>query len=225
MSNLNKTQWKIIFKLIGRWPCSKAKALSIGSTGEIVVVEPTVQNKDSNLMYSQFLNWKNQKVDNAVEEDSLDIKSKEQSCTSSKAEKLRPLVSDRLVLEDFYRLVDGDLSHIGDAIIEGKSVLLCGKPKDPKDLSFSVCTVNYAVAPDRIVIGDVSFPKPETEAPAVGTLYYLVTLNRSNRRYVELVWQESSEDYARLKSASVHLTKEAAIEHSEAMIKLSGGEV
>lgn len=72
-----------------------------------------------------------------------------------------------------------------------------------------------------ITIGDVSFPKPLTDKPSINTKYYYPS------SYFHLFdngfWNNTELDCHRLKLGMLHLTKENAIAHAKALIKLSGG--
>lgn len=81
----------------------------------------------------------------------------------------------------------------------------------------------FRLAQEMITVGDVSFPKPESTAPEVGTKYYIPYLD-SGEPYIYFIWHGIDLDLRMLKSGVVHLTKENAIAHAKALIKLSGGE-
>jgi hypothetical protein len=139
----------------------------------------------------------------------------------TKIKKLRILPSlQEVKLGDFSRLVDGDLSDLGDALASGKQVLLAYTGKVAR--FFSASRDEYEIVSSRITVGDVSFPEPETVAPAVGQPYWVLSLTKEKLTAM-LEWSDGDFDRRALKSAQVHLTEEAAIEHAKALIKLSGG--
>lgn len=73
-----------------------------------------------------------------------------------------------------------------------------------------------------ITIGDVSFPKPETQAPDLGVRYYIVDLTEC-KLINSFAWLNSELDYHYLNIGNLHLSEENAIAHAKALIKLSGG--
>ena len=78
---------------------------------------------------------------------------------------------------------------------------------------------------EMITVGDVSFPKPESEPPELGTEYWVA--EASYEYYattIPILWGDDSHDRIYLKRGFVHLSKENAIAHSKALIKLSGGD-
>lgn len=82
---------------------------------------------------------------------------------------------------------------------------------------------SFRLAQEMITIGDVSFPKPVTEPFfECGQSYYFVDLT-----VLECVrsrpWSNDSFDQRVLNLGLVHLSKENAIAHAKALIKLSGG--
>lgn len=118
------------------------------------------------------------------------------------------------------RLDTGDLKRIGDAVLEQREVLVRGLPlARPEKHFFDMDAAAYTVAPERITVGDVSFPKPLSEAPVYGELVYDAWST------VVSNWAGHAEDAYRLSEGRLHLTKEAAEEHRRALVKLSGGEV
>lgn len=84
--------------------------------------------------------------------------------------------------------------------------------------------VLFRLAQEMITIGDVSFPKPITESLDYDETYYVSDLT-DPRMYWEFAWSNSSQDYTYLSLGLIHLTKENAIAHAKALIKLSGGNI
>lgn len=116
------------------------------------------------------------------------------------------------------------------AIKDGKKVeYLYGKEDEwyeLKDFDFTVENLldsyySFRLAQEMITIGDVSFPKPLTDKPSINTKYYYPS------SYFHLFdngfWNNTELDCHRLKLGMLHLTKENAIAHAKALIKLSGG--
>ena len=75
-----------------------------------------------------------------------------------------------------------------------------------------------------ITVGEISFPKPVSEAPEVGTEYWLTMSYYDHYTTTQsFVWNNDHKDNMFLQRCLIHLSKENAIEHSKALIKLSGG--
>lgn len=80
----------------------------------------------------------------------------------------------------------------------------------------------FRLPPQVIRIGDIKFPKPETEKLSIGTTYYITDLQYD--KYVQyFLWQGNAIDYRNLSLGIIHLSRENAIAHAKALIKLSGG--
>lgn len=80
----------------------------------------------------------------------------------------------------------------------------------------------YRLAQEMITIGDVSFPKPESNPPEVGTQYYVAYPTYSGYA-TSCLWTGDQFDKRGLSRGFVHRSKENAIAHAKALIKLSGG--
>ena len=71
-----------------------------------------------------------------------------------------------------------------------------------------------------IQIGDVDVPEPVREELEYGTEYWHVNLSYSG--YATCYhWLKHPFDYARLSNGVIHLTKEAAQQHADVLIKLN----
>lgn len=84
----------------------------------------------------------------------------------------------------------------------------------------------FRIAQEMITVGDVSFPKPESEPLEVGTAYWVT--NPTYPYYSSIttfLWGSGSKDKQHLQRGLIHLTRDAAIQHGKALIKLSGGTV
>ncbi|WFF39250.1 hypothetical protein LU290_03240 [Moraxella nasibovis] len=77
---------------------------------------------------------------------------------------------------------------------------------------------------EMITVGDVSFPKPVSEPPKRGSEYYMPAVGR-DVFYIPVSWDDDQVDRFRLKRGLIHLSKENAIAHAKALIKLGGGKV
>lgn len=73
---------------------------------------------------------------------------------------------------------------------------------------------------ETIRIGDIDVPKPETTEPEVDTIFYVPSLEYP-LGYVRSRWCKDNIDYERLEKGLVHLSKEAAAAHSEALLALT----
>lgn len=84
----------------------------------------------------------------------------------------------------------------------------------------------FRLAQEMITIGDVSFPKPESEPLKNGTEYWVA--EPSYKHYTSHDannWADDDLDKNYLRRSLVHLSRENAIAHAKALIKLSGGKV
>lgn len=82
----------------------------------------------------------------------------------------------------------------------------------------------FRLAQEMITIGDVSFPKPELKPLKDGDEYWMA--DPTHKRYA-LLFEWSGDEFHKqaLSRAIVHKSKENAIAHAHAIIKLSGGKV
>lgn len=82
---------------------------------------------------------------------------------------------------------------------------------------------NFRLAQEMITINGVSFPKPESE-PLVDRAYYYANPMIRDLHTVAY-WRGDGVDMLLLARGLVHLSKENAIAHAKALVKLSGGSV
>lgn len=82
--------------------------------------------------------------------------------------------------------------------------------------------LEYRRKPRTIVIGGMEVPTPETREPKNGTVYYQ-TNPQSEDLYSEFEWVRDRFDLTVLQTGMLHLSKENAIIHAKALIKISGG--
>jgi hypothetical protein len=83
------------------------------------------------------------------------------------------------------------------------------------------CTATqYRRKPKTIKIGEFDVPAPETKRPVEGTQYYYPTLV-SEVGYASARWDNDGFDKKLLEQGLVHLTKEAAILHTKALLSLT----
>lgn len=69
----------------------------------------------------------------------------------------------------------------------------------------------------RVTIAGITFDAPETEAPKVGTKYWLVDMDRA----ISIRWRGIQIERRWLTSGMIHLDKESACLHSQALSKLN----
>ena len=123
--------------------------------------------------------------------------------------------------------------EVVQALMDGKDVeeLRPGGDKWYKVRHLGILSVSALIDPDckfhlaqeMITVGDVSFPKPVSKPLRMGETYFFPSLIETGLvNWFE--WTDDRLDFNLLKSAMVHLSKENAIAHAKALIKLSGGE-
>ena len=130
--------------------------------------------------------------------------------------------------------------EVVQAMLEGKRVEIRGfiasqhdywKPLNEHEIHIGVLTnglfvFRLAQEQEMITVGDVSFPKPESKPLEVGTEYWIAELCYGYRVTANLIlWEDDAQDRIYLKRGCVHLSRENAIAHSKALVKLSGGNV
>lgn len=77
---------------------------------------------------------------------------------------------------------------------------------------------------ETITVGDVSFPKPYQGEMLYKQEYYYPIMDYTSL-FGSNTWECDRADLSLMKKGLVHLTKENAIAHAKALIKLSGGEI
>ncbi len=77
-------------------------------------------------------------------------------------------------------------------------------------------------APATIQIGGIHVPKPLMTPPPRGTQYWCALMDENAMAY-EFTWDGDIYDELALKRGMLHLTKENAVAHAKALIKVSGG--
>lgn len=82
----------------------------------------------------------------------------------------------------------------------------------------------YRIKPRTIMVGDIEVPEPVRDVSELGEgqAYYLPNLRRDSL-YDVYTWNKDVIDFRLLKHGMIHKTKEAAILHTKALIKISGG--
>jgi hypothetical protein len=73
--------------------------------------------------------------------------------------------------------------------------------------------------PKTITINGIEVPEPLRNELKLGDRYFMPNLDFAG--VTDGVWDNVDNDYERLKSGIVHLTKEAAIKHAEALISFT----
>ncbi|QXF34310.1 hypothetical protein CE143_14995 [Photorhabdus luminescens] len=83
----------------------------------------------------------------------------------------------------------------------------------------------YRRKPEMITVGKVSFPKPVDYKLDYGVEYFYPNLySRDGDGYGQDFWYGGELDCLQLKIGFIHLTKEAAQQHFDALIKINKGE-
>lgn len=82
---------------------------------------------------------------------------------------------------------------------------------------------SYRIAPEKITIGDVSFPKPVSEPLEIGQEYFVADIIGKGF-YDIFEWENRKLDQDFLKYGMIHLTRDDAVAHAKALIKLSEGD-
>lgn len=72
-----------------------------------------------------------------------------------------------------------------------------------------------------ITINGHEVPAPERSAPRIESVYYSPTTANPKELSVKLLWNNRGPDRVRLSAGVVHLTKEAAIAHAEALLSFT----
>ena len=103
------------------------------------------------------------------------------------------------------------------------------KPLDEHETHIRVLTNGFfmfRLAQEMITIDGISFPAPESEPPELGTEYWIAELSYEYyATTIPILWADDSADHMYLKRGLIHLSRENAVAHTEALIKLSGGSV
>lgn len=84
--------------------------------------------------------------------------------------------------------------------------------------------VKFRMPQETITVGDVSFPKPYHGEMLYKQEYYYPIMDYASL-FGSNTWENDRADLFLMKKGLVHLTKENAIAHAKALIKLSGGEI
>ena len=85
---------------------------------------------------------------------------------------------------------------------------------------------SFRLCQEMITVGDVSFPKPESEPLEINTDYWVAEASYGYYATANpTLWVDDSQDRLYLKRGLVHLSKENAIAHGKALVKLSGGTI
>ena len=144
----------------------------------------------------------------------------------SKIEKLVVLVNPDIELKNLLRLVDGDLAHIGDAIIAGKEIKMDGDCVPLSEIYFRGSGSHglYTIKQETRSLNGYEYPAPETEAPRDGVWYYVPAGAATSLRSGH-IWCGDGVDRKCLKARVVHLAAENAIAHAKAIFKAGGGEI
>lgn len=118
------------------------------------------------------------------------------------------------------------------ALIDGKEVEVYSEIQkawwklDPNNAYLNVLLdkrIKFRLAQDEIIIHNQSFPKPYHGEMKIGQYYYIPKLV-NERGYEAIVWEDNDFDEMAMDKNMVHLFKENAIAHANALIALSKGD-
>lgn len=126
--------------------------------------------------------------------------------------------------------------EVVQALLDGKKVEIRAvidsqnsdwKPLDEHEVSIRVLTNGFfmfRLAQEMITVGDVSFPKPESEPLQDGDKYWIAD-PMANSYAILSMWVGNKLDKLALSKGLLHKSRESAIAHAKAIIKLSGGSI
>ena len=85
---------------------------------------------------------------------------------------------------------------------------------------------DYRRKPQVINVGRHEFPKPITEAPEEGTVYWTIESGGRNGFYVEhYQWLKNGEDESCIRQGLIHLSESAAQAHADALNAICRGDI
>ena len=85
---------------------------------------------------------------------------------------------------------------------------------------------DYRRRPQVIRVGRHEFPKPITEAPEEGTVYWTIEARGRNGFYAERYkWLQNGEDESCIRQGLIHLTEASAQAHADALNAICRGDV
>ena len=84
----------------------------------------------------------------------------------------------------------------------------------------------YRRKPQVIRVGRHEFPKPITEAPEEGTVYWTIEVDGWNGFYVEhYKWRQNGEDESCIRQGLIHLSESAAQAHADVLNAICRGDI
>ena len=84
----------------------------------------------------------------------------------------------------------------------------------------------YRRKPQVIRVGRHEFPKPITEAPEEGTVYWTIEVGGRNGFYVEhYKWLQNGEDESCIRQGLIHLTEASAQTHADVLNAICRGDI
>ena len=85
---------------------------------------------------------------------------------------------------------------------------------------------SYRRKPQVIRVGRHEFPKPITEAPEEGTVYWTIEVDGWNGFYAERYeWLQNGEDESCIRQGLIHLTEDAAQAHADVLNAICRGDI
>lgn len=88
-------------------------------------------------------------------------------------------------------------------------------------LAYSKPTATFRIKPEVIWINGARVPKPCYKPLKLGTIYYPYLEGADGNKCSCVSWDNDNYDYRLLKLGLVHLTKEAASKHAEALLSFT----
>ena len=85
---------------------------------------------------------------------------------------------------------------------------------------------DYRRRPQAIRVGRHEFPKPLTEAPEEGTVYWTIEAGGRNGFYAERYkWLQNGEDESCIRQGLIHLTEASAQAHADVLNAICRGDI
>lgn len=85
---------------------------------------------------------------------------------------------------------------------------------------------NWRIKPKMVKVGRHKWPMPLDVAPVVGSTYFLVVPQNTDRVFaLTFGCDDFDSDMARLRSGMLHTTREAAQQHADALVAINRGDV
>lgn len=83
--------------------------------------------------------------------------------------------------------------------------------------------VTYRIKPELREASSFTYPEPETKPPEAGTTYYMPCLH-VHQNCLTVYWEDTKADHHYLEKGLIHLDKQAAIDHANALLNAMNGD-